>query len=128
MRVLTFGTFDQLHPGHIAYLKQAEDRGALLVLVARDENVEKFKGRRPEENEDTRVANVLRHFPKATVVLGEHDDYLHKVRELNHDLILLGYDQKMPPGIAETDLPAPVERAEPYKPEEFKSSLRRGQE
>ena len=125
MRILTIGTFDKLHPGHIAYLKQAADRGDLLVLVARDENVEKFKGRKPEENESTRVANVLRNFPKATVVLGEHADYLHRVRELKPDLILLGYDQKMPPGITEVDLPAPTERAQPYKPEEFKSSLRR---
>ena len=55
IRVLSCGTFDNLHPGHIAYLEQAAKLGnELCVVVARDENVKRIKGRYPEQNEEIR--------------------------------------------------------------------------
>lgn len=55
--VLTGGTFDVLHPGHIEYLKWARARGDLLVvLVNNDESVRNRKGPdRPVNNEDDRL-------------------------------------------------------------------------
>ena len=37
--------------------------------------------------------------------------------------LLLGYDQQLPPGVTEADLPCAVQRLPAYRPEEFKSSL-----
>lgn len=126
MRVLTFGTFDHFHPGHLAYLTEATGRGELFVVVARDASVRLIKNREALQNEEERAAAVRKEFPDATVMLGDPKDYLKPVREVRPDLILLGYDQKLPPGVSESDLPCPIERAKPFEPEKHKSSLRRG--
>jgi FAD synthetase len=124
MRIMLFGTFDVLHPGHLQYLHDGERRGEMVVVIARDENVRRIKGLLPEHDENTRKAAVEKEFPEATVVLGNPDDFLTPIREHAPDVILLGYDQHLPPGINEKDLP-PIERAEPLEPEKYKSSLLR---
>ena len=47
-KVVVAGTFDIIHEGHIKMLweakKLAGDDGKLIVIVARDENVKRFKG------------------------------------------------------------------------------------
>lgn len=125
MRILVFGTFDHLHPGHEFLLQEASKRGDLSVVVARDRTVEIIKGKKAQQNESERKTAIKKKFPKANVLLGNPSDYLAPVREITPDLILLGYDQQLPPGVSEKDFSCPVERLPAYKPEEFKSSLRR---
>ena len=44
-KVMVFGTFDIVHMGHIHMFEQAREYGdKLIVIVARDNNVEKIKG------------------------------------------------------------------------------------
>lgn len=136
MRVLLFGTFDYLHPGHrfvideafkrVGSSKLAEgEQSRVSIVVARDRNVEKIKGRVSGQNEEERARAVRAAYPQATVILGDVADFLAPVRTTKPDLILLGYDQRMPPGILESDFPCPVERLPAFQPEKFKSSLRR---
>lgn len=125
MKIMVFGTFDDLHPGHRFLLGKATDRGDVTVVVARDSNVHKFKGHAPLQREEVRSAAIKEAFPQATVMVGNASDFLAPVREVQPDLILLGYDQKLPPGITEADLGAPVERLEAFEPEIHKSSIRR---
>lgn len=125
MRVLVFGTFDELHPGHRFLLTEAKKRGELFVVVARDANVERIKGRRAVEPEEQRKSAVEESFPDATVMLGDPHDFLVPVIAVRPDLILLGYDQTLPPGVSEKDFPCSVERLPAFEPERFKSSLRR---
>lgn len=125
MNVLTFGTFDHLHPGHLAYLNEAASKGDLFIIVARDQHVEQIKGTAPDQSEAVRIAALQEAFPTAQVLLGDAEDYLQPVRDINPDLIVMGYDQQLPPGVSESDLPCKVERAAPHNPEEYKSSLRR---
>jgi FAD synthetase len=131
MRVLVFGTFDEFHPGHEFVLREAtkragsDGRGELHVVVARDANVERIKKRRPVQSETDRARAIERAFPGTRVVLGDPEDFLAPVRAIQPDLILLGYDQKLPPGVREADLPGTVERLPAFRPEKFKSSLRR---
>jgi len=125
MTVLVFGTFDLLHPGHLFVLNEAARHGELHVVVARDHNVEKIKGKRPAQNEEERLTAIAQKFPDAHPRLGDAEDFLAPVRAINPDLILLGYDQKLPHGISEDDLPCPVERLEAFEPEKWKSSIRR---
>jgi FAD synthetase len=126
MRILTFGTFDALHPGHLSYLSQASSRGELFVVVARDANVLRIKGRPPQQDEVTRKRAVEAAFPEAIVMLGgDGGDFLEPVREIAPDLLFLGYDQQLPPGVREEELPCAVERAEAFESHTYKSSLRR---
>ena len=46
-RVLIFGAFDILHPGHFYLIRVAKGRGVVAVCLARDETIEKVKGRPP---------------------------------------------------------------------------------
>lgn len=126
MKVLVFGTFDLLHPGHRFLLKEASARGRLTVVVARDRNVQRIKGRFPAHDEDERMSLVRAAAPGADVVLGDAEDFLVPVRAVDPDLILLGYDQKLPPGVTEEDLPYEVERLPAFHPEKYKTSIIRG--
>ncbi len=126
MRVLVFGTFDRLHPGHEFVLNEGLKRGELYVVVARDATVEHIKGSKPEQPEEERLWVIQKEFPEAHVVLGDGENYLKPVLMVGPNLILLGYDQQLPPGVRLEDLPCSIERLPAYEPESFKSSIRRG--
>ncbi|HAI97974.1 TPA: FAD synthase [Candidatus Peribacteria bacterium] len=124
-RVLVFGTFDDLHPGHRFFLSEAGKRGELWIVVAHDETVRMIKGRPPLEPAKRRARSVSAAFPDAHVILGETEDYLAPVRQVHPDLILLGYDQALPPGVAIEALSCTVERLPAFEPHRHKSSVRR---
>lgn len=124
MRVLLFGTFDHFHPGHVFLLREAQERGEVTVVVARDVNVERIKGRLPRQNEGERRAAAEKACPGVTVILGDLEDFLAPIRSICPDLIILGYDQKLPPGVSEADLQVPVERLPGHEPHRWKSSIR----
>lgn len=122
---MVFGTFDDLHPGHRYLLNKALERGVVTVVVARDSNVQRIKGHAPLQQEEVRAHAIRTAFPAANVTLGHPTDFLVPVRAAKPELILLGYDQQLPPGIQEEDLGAPVERLEAFEPHIHKSSVRR---
>jgi FAD synthetase len=124
-RVLCCGTFDCLHPGHESFLEQAGALGTeLFVVVARDENVLRIKGRRPTQTEDERLAAFSRLAVVADVRLGYVGrDLLRVVRDISPDIIALGYDQIPPAALSEAFPQCEIAVMEPYHPEKFKSSL-----
>lgn len=123
-QVMVFGTFDLLHPGHHFLIKEAMKRGRVTVVVARAKNVQTIKGKEPVETDTERVAALQVAFPDTQVILGSATDFLDPVRALRPDLLLFGYDQRLPPNVSETDLP-PIERAPALRPDIYKSSLMR---
>jgi FAD synthetase len=123
MKILLFGTFDHLHPGHEFLIREAMKRGDVTVVVARDANVEKIKGRMPRQTEEERKAAIEKKFPSVRLILGDAEDFLAPVRSVSPDLILLGYDQKLPPGVSEADIQVPVERLPGHETHKWKSSL-----
>lgn len=123
MKVMVFGTFDGLHPGHRYVLDQASARGDVYVVIARDTTVERLKHKTPKQTEVDRHTAIQKVYPKARVLLGDPQDYLVPVRGVKPDLVLLGYDQHLPPGVTEQALGCPIERLEPFHPEKYKSSL-----
>lgn len=123
-RVLAFGTFDILHPGHIDFLKNAKALGAeLFIILARDTTVQKRKGKAPHFSEQIRLRQVQKLQIATAVLLGEESDYLKLPKEIDPDIIVLGYDQEAPLNIIAAELPqAKITRLLPHFPEEFKSS------
>lgn len=124
MVVLTFGTFDVFHEGHKYKLREAKKLGdKLVVIVARDKNVEVLKGRAPQDNEQVRLANVqdFEAVDEARLGYEEWEQRLQVLEDVQPSVIALGYDQKgtIPEG------PWEVVRLEAYKPEIYKSSLLR---
>ena len=95
-RVVVAGTFDIIHPGHIEFLKFASKYGRVTVIVARDVNVMRFKGKRPIMNEEERlkVISAIRYVDRA--VLGkESEDIFSILLELKPDIVVLGPDQRV---------------------------------
>ncbi|MFA6416579.1 MAG: adenylyltransferase/cytidyltransferase family protein [Patescibacteria group bacterium] len=133
MRAIAFGTFDTLHPGHLSYLSQAGVFGdELIVVVARDANVLKSKGRLPRENEEVRrqkVEDAVKELGlKGRVILGNKVDRWQLLRELRPDIICLGYDQQvdlkaLDELIVSERFFCEIKRLISYHPEKYKSSL-----
>ncbi|MCC6017589.1 MAG: cytidylyltransferase family protein [Candidatus Verstraetearchaeota archaeon] len=101
-RVLVAGTFDIIHPGHIWLMKKAKEYGQVIVIVATDNNVNRFKGRKPiiPSSQRLEVVRSIKYVDEA--VLGSDDeDILRKVEEIKPNIIILGPDQKF---ISEEDL------------------------
>jgi FAD synthetase len=94
-KVVVAGTFDIVHPGHLYFLKKANEMGLTYVVVARDVNVAKNKGRLPIMSETDRLAVVNSLKPVYRAVLGDVADYLRPLLEIRPDIVLLGPDQQV---------------------------------
>lgn len=97
--VLAEGTFDLLHYGHVYYLTNAKKAGGenskLVVIVARDKTVERFKGRKPVIPEDQRRAIVEALKVVDEAILGyEEMDMCKVIEKIKPDIIALGYDKE----------------------------------
>jgi len=121
---MCFGTFDKLHPGHLSYLKQARKYGdCLLVVVGRDKNVFRIKGKLPKENEKTRLKNVQKVKFVDKAILGQLRDKFKVVKKHQPDVICLGYDQKVDTEKLKDFFSGRIVRLKPYKEEIYKSTL-----
>ncbi|MCK5019581.1 MAG: adenylyltransferase/cytidyltransferase family protein [Candidatus Peribacteraceae bacterium] len=125
MKVMIFGTFDNLHLGHKFVLDSASGKGNIFVVIARDSSVQKIKGNMPSQTENIRLKAIKDMYPEFEVILGDEHDYLAPVRAISPNLILLGYDQRFPPSVKEEDLNCNIERLEPFEEEKWKTSLLR---
>ena len=93
--VLTGGVFDILHIGHLATLNEASRLGdILIVIIARNETVQKLKGREPINDEKIRLYLVNSLKPVDLAILGDKEDPYEVINHIKPDIIALGYDQK----------------------------------
>lgn len=96
-KVLVAGSFEFIHPGHIRLLQEAWKLGEVHVVVSRDKNFLKFKGRKPVLNELDRLEVVKSIKYVSVAILGDHDDFLKPVASVKPDIIVLGPDQWITP-------------------------------
>ncbi|MFB6217549.1 MAG: adenylyltransferase/cytidyltransferase family protein [Candidatus Aenigmatarchaeota archaeon] len=90
--VMAQGTFDILHPGHLHYLRESADEGdELVVVISRDSRVKGKKDLCFSENERREMVDALEMVDRA--VLGSEGDIYSTVKEIDPDVITLGYDQ-----------------------------------
>jgi len=125
IKVMGFGTFDGLHPGHLSYLKQLKKLGDLIyVVVARDVNVLKIKGKPPRFDEKTRMQELIKAGVADFVLPGEINDFYKWIETYKPDFIGLGYDQRADIEDLKKRFPDTViVRLKAFKPEKHKSSL-----
>ena len=130
---MCFGTFDNLHPGHLSYLNQAREYGDyLIVVVARDVNAGKLKGKLPRQNEKLRLKKLKSLDFVDMAVLGQLRDKFAVVKKYKPAAICLGYDQLINIYELKKIFPGKIIRLKPYKEHIYKSSklfkIRGGQE
>ena len=126
---MALGSFDILHKGHEAYLKEAKGYGDyLIVIVARDENIIRFKGRKPKNDENYRLGQIKKLDFVDEAVLGHKGNIFDVLEEYRPDVICLGYDQKtveeekLREELEKRNIKAEIARAKPYKEDVYKSS------
>jgi len=95
--VLTGGKFNRIHPGHVWLLKKAKKLGYLLVVLAHDRHNKRDYASaartRKKEIENLKIADK--------VVIGSPTSFVAVVKKYKPNIIALGYDQKLPPGVDE---------------------------
>ena len=128
MKVLCFGTFDILHPGHVFFLREAKKYGELSVVVALDETVMKVKGKAPRFSQEQRKANLEKLGIAGKVVLGNPGDKLKVVEDIRPDIICLGYDQQaftknLQAELLKRNIHCRIIRLPAFEPHKYKSSL-----
>jgi len=127
-KVLAFGTFDVLHKGHIYFLKKAKEKGNLLaVVVGRDRNVAKVKGKSPLNNEKKRLNKIKRLDFVDRALLGNLNDKYKIIEKIRPQIICLGYDQNsftknLKKELNKRKIKAKIIRLKSYKTHIYKSS------
>lgn len=95
-RVMAVGIFDLLHAGHLHYVEQAKSLGEeLVVVIAHDETVRKQK-HEPVTGQDLRRRMVEGLKPVDLAIIGNPPGVpiFEILKQIDPDLIALGYDQK----------------------------------
>jgi choline-phosphate cytidylyltransferase len=94
MRVITFGTFDVFHVGHLRILERAKKLGnCLIVGVSTDALNNTKKGRNPFYNQDERVEIVNALSCVDEVFLEESLELKrHYLQKFNADILVMGDD------------------------------------
>jgi histidine triad (HIT) family protein len=94
-KVLVFGTFDHIHPGHKFFLNEAKKLGELYVSIASDQSIIKRKLKNPLKDERARVKDIasLKIAKSVSIgdkVLGQWSD----IKRVEPNIVAIGYDQK----------------------------------
>ncbi len=130
-RIMIFGTFDMIHPGHINFFEQARGLAKnpfLIVSVARDVNVKKIKGFKPRNTELARLKNFKAHPLVDKAVLSNIRNYIPHIKKEKPDIIALGYDQinyteTLRKDLKNAGLKTKIIRLNAHHPHKFKTSL-----
>ena len=98
--VWTNGTFDLLHPGHIASLQQARALGQMLVVgVNSDRSVKAYKGpNRPILNQDERAGMLAALECVRAAIIFDEDTPAESLAKLKPDIHCKGAEYALPHG------------------------------
>lgn len=92
-RVLTYGTYDLLHYGHIRLLKRAKALGDYLIVALSTEEFNELKGKRTYHNYETRK-EMLEAIRYVDLVIPEEnwEQKADDVKKYNVDVVVMGGD------------------------------------
>lgn len=130
-RVMIFGTFDMIHEGHRAFIRQARALAAdtyLIVSLARDSAAARVKGVRPRMPESERLAQMRASGLCDEAILGDEEGYMPHIAAIRPDIIALGYDQSgeyvetLEADLHAAGIAARVVRLDPHEPDVYKTS------
>ena len=99
-KILCGGCFNKIHKGHVYFLKQCKSLGKLNVVVSNDV-INRHKYKEQAVSAETRKKNIEKLKIADKVVIGNKDNRLKTVRDIQPDIICLGYDQKLEKNILE---------------------------
>lgn len=92
-KVLTYGTFDLLHRGHINILKRARDLGDYLVVGLSSDEFNEIKGKKAYHNFEDRkyILEAIKYVDE--VISEDHwEQKISDVKNHNIDIFVMGDD------------------------------------
>lgn len=94
-RVLTYGTFDLLHYGHIRLLKRAKELGDYLVVAVSTDEFNAIKGKKSYYDYETRK-NMVEAIKYVDLIIPEEnwEQKIDDVKKYNIDVVVMGSDWK----------------------------------
>ncbi len=92
-RILTYGTFDLLHYGHIRLLKRAKELGDYLIVALSTDDFNEIKGKKAYHNYETRK-KMLEAVRYVDLVIPEEnwEQKINDVKEYHVDVVVMGSD------------------------------------
>lgn len=92
-RVLTYGTFDLLHYGHINLLRRAKALGDYLVVAVSTDTFNEIKGKKAYHNYETRKM-MLEAVRYVDLVIPEEnwEQKIDDVKKYDIDIVVMGSD------------------------------------
>lgn len=92
-RILTYGTFDLLHFGHIEILRRAKELGDYLIVAVSTDEFNKIKGKKAYHNYETRK-KMLEAIRYVDLVIPENtwEQKRNDVVEYKVDTVVMGSD------------------------------------
>lgn len=92
-RVLTYGTFDLLHYGHIRLLKRAKELGDYLVVALSTDEFNALKGKKAYHDYETRK-KMLEAVRYVDLVIPENnwEQKIDDVKDYKIDVVVMGDD------------------------------------
>ncbi len=92
-RVLTYGTYDLMHYGHIRLLKRAKQQGDYLIVAVSTDEFNAIKGKKAYHDYETRK-KMLEAIRYVDLVIPENDwdQKIKDVKEFKVDVFCMGDD------------------------------------
>lgn len=94
IKVITYGTFDLLHYGHINLLKRARKLGDYLIVGVTSENYDKYRGKlNVSQSLAERIRNVMDTGLADEIVVEEYEGQkIDDITRLKVDIFVVGSD------------------------------------
>ncbi|WP_210617392.1 glycerol-3-phosphate cytidylyltransferase [Mammaliicoccus lentus] len=92
-RVITYGTYDLLHYGHIELLRRAKEYGDYLIVALSTDNFNKLKDKKSYYSYEQRKMMLESiQFVDLVIPENEWEQKVKDVKEYNIDTFLMGHD------------------------------------
>ena len=92
-RVITYGTYDLLHYGHIELLRRAKEYGDYLIVALSTDNFNKLKDKKSYYSYEQRKMMLESiQFVDLVIPENEWEQKVKNVKEYNVDTFLMGHD------------------------------------
>jgi len=94
-RILTYGTFDLLHYGHIRILERAKKLGDYLIVALSTDEFNEIKNKKAYHNYETRkkMLEAIR-YVDLVIPENEWEQKINDVKEYKVDVVVMGSDWK----------------------------------